>query len=108
MKNKTKKKARKHAKKATKKATKKAHKKAPAPRRHKRKPPAGGLDLKAIAAKWRAAGKPGTWIGFVKKHRHMTKGHAHTSTASHSAAQPRSHRGTTHRRHATGGLPQVP
>lgn len=32
----------------------------------KRSPPSGGLDLKAIAAKWRAAGKPGTWIGFIK------------------------------------------
>jgi hypothetical protein len=31
-----------------------------------RKAPKGGLDLKAIAAKWRAAGKPGTWIGYIK------------------------------------------
>ena len=31
-----------------------------------RTPPAGGLDLKAIAAEWRRQGKPGTWIGFIK------------------------------------------
>jgi len=31
-----------------------------------RTPPKGGLDLKAIAAKWRAAGKPGTWLGYIK------------------------------------------
>jgi hypothetical protein len=32
----------------------------------KRVPPKGGLDLKAMAAAWRAAGKPGTWIGWIK------------------------------------------
>lgn len=32
----------------------------------KRTPPKGGKDLKAIAAKWRAAGKPGKWIDYVK------------------------------------------
>jgi len=34
-----------------------------------RMPPKGGLDLKAIAAKWRKAGKPGRWIDFVKANR---------------------------------------
>lgn len=33
----------------------------------KRKAPGGGLDLKAIAAMWRAQGKPGKWIDFIKK-----------------------------------------
>lgn len=28
--------------------------------------PAGGLDLKAIAAEWRRQGKPGRWIDFIK------------------------------------------
>lgn len=32
----------------------------------RRVPPRGGLDLKAIAALWRAQGKPGTWISFIK------------------------------------------
>lgn len=32
----------------------------------KRQPPKGGLDLKAMAAAWRAAGKPGTWLGWIK------------------------------------------
>lgn len=31
-----------------------------------RTPPRGGLDLKAMAAQWRAAGKPGTWLGWIK------------------------------------------
>lgn len=31
-----------------------------------RTPPKGGLDLKRMAAQWRAAGKPGTWIGWIK------------------------------------------
>lgn len=31
-----------------------------------RKPPKGGLDLAAIARAWRAAGKPGTWLGYIK------------------------------------------
>jgi len=34
----------------------------------KRKPPAGGLDLKAMAAAWRDAGKPCAWPAWVKKH----------------------------------------
>jgi len=34
-----------------------------------RRPPTGGLDLKAISARWRAAGKPGRWIDFVKASR---------------------------------------
>jgi len=34
-----------------------------------RSAPKGGLDLKAIAAKWRKAGKPGRWIDFVKANR---------------------------------------
>jgi hypothetical protein len=32
----------------------------------KRVPPKGGLDLKAMARDWRAAGKPGTWIAWIK------------------------------------------
>jgi len=31
-----------------------------------RRPPSGGLDLKALSASWRAAGKPGTWQGWIK------------------------------------------
>jgi len=31
-----------------------------------RRPPTGGLDLKALSASWRAAGKPGTWQGWIK------------------------------------------
>lgn len=31
----------------------------------KRRPPTGGLDLKALSASWRAAGKPGTWQGWI-------------------------------------------
>lgn len=31
-----------------------------------RKPPKGGLDLAAISRAWKAAGKPGTWIGYIK------------------------------------------
>jgi len=37
-----------------------------APGTSKRVPPKGGLDLKAMAAQWRAAGKPGTWLGWIK------------------------------------------
>lgn len=37
-----------------------------APGTSKRLPPKGGLDLKAMAAQWRAAGKPGTWAGWIK------------------------------------------
>ena len=32
----------------------------------KRSPPPGGLDLARMAAQWRAAGKPGTWLGWIK------------------------------------------
>jgi len=35
----------------------------------KRKPPTGGLDLKALSVSWKAAGKPGRWIDWVKSHR---------------------------------------
>lgn len=35
----------------------------------KRRAPSGGLDLKALSASWRAAGKPGRWIDWVKSHR---------------------------------------
>lgn len=33
-----------------------------------RKPPKGGKDLKALSASWKAAGKPGKWIDWVKTH----------------------------------------
>lgn len=33
--------------------------------RAKRRPPPGGLDLKALSASWRAAGRPGTWQGWI-------------------------------------------
>lgn len=32
----------------------------------KRRAPRGGLQLRAMAAEWRAAGKPGTWLGWIK------------------------------------------
>jgi hypothetical protein len=34
----------------------------------KRSPPKGGKDLKALAASWKAAGKPGKWLDWVKTH----------------------------------------
>lgn len=34
-----------------------------------RKPPKGGLDLKALSASWKAAGKPGTWQGWIAKNK---------------------------------------
>ena len=34
----------------------------------RRVPPRGGLDLRAMAAEWREAGKPGRWIDWVKTH----------------------------------------
>lgn len=34
-----------------------------------RRAPTGGLDLKALSASWRAAGKPGKWLDWVKAHR---------------------------------------
>lgn len=33
-----------------------------------RKPPKGGKDLKALSASWKAAGKPGKWLDWVKTH----------------------------------------
>lgn len=33
--------------------------------RPRRKPPSGGLDLRALSASWKAAGKPGTWQGWI-------------------------------------------
>jgi len=46
---------------------KKATKKAPAKKTGaKRAPPSGGLNLKALSASWKAAGKPGKWIDWVK------------------------------------------
>jgi hypothetical protein len=35
----------------------------------KRAAPKGGLDLKAASASWKAAGKPGKWLDWVKSHR---------------------------------------
>lgn len=35
----------------------------------KRKAPSGGLDLKALSASWKAAGKPGTWQGWIAKNK---------------------------------------
>jgi hypothetical protein len=34
----------------------------------KRQPPKGGKDFKALSVAWRAAGKPGRWIDWVKAH----------------------------------------
>jgi len=39
-----------------------------APSGSKRLPPKGGKDLKALSASWKAAGKPGKWIDWVKSH----------------------------------------
>lgn len=33
-----------------------------------RRAPTGGLDLKAASVSWRAAGKPGKWLDWVKSH----------------------------------------
>lgn len=41
--------------------------------RAKRSVPAGGLDLKKISAMWKAAGKPGTWIDFIKANSDVRK-----------------------------------
>lgn len=38
-----------------------------------RKPPKGGLDLARMAADWRAAGKPGKWIDWVKSPSHQIR-----------------------------------
>ncbi|MGV0982832.1 MAG: hypothetical protein ACOYB0_10775 [Polynucleobacter sp.] len=35
-------------------------------KRAKRAAPKGGLDLKKLSASWKAAGKPGTWQGWIK------------------------------------------
>jgi hypothetical protein len=40
-----------------------------APSAKKRTPPKGGLDLKALSASWKAAGKPGTWQGWISSHK---------------------------------------
>lgn len=43
--------------------------KRPAPNgKGKRSPPKGGLDLAAMAAQWRGAGKPGSWRDWIKSH----------------------------------------
>lgn len=42
--------------------------------RPRRKPPAGGLDLREIGRLWRAAGKPGTWQGWIAQHKHIRVG----------------------------------
>jgi len=39
----------------------------------KRAPPKGGLDLKRMSAAWNAAGKPGTWQGWIKSNPLKTK-----------------------------------
>lgn len=46
--------------------SKRATKARRAPSGKKRAPPTGGLDLKALSASWKAAGKPGTWQGWIK------------------------------------------
>lgn len=38
----------------------------PAAARTGRKAPKGGLNLKALSTAWKAAGKPGTWQGWIK------------------------------------------
>lgn len=35
----------------------------------KRRAPTGGLDLRALSASWKAAGKPGTWMDWIRSHR---------------------------------------
>lgn len=45
----------------------------PAKPRSGRKPPSGGLDLKAIGVLYRQQGKPGKWIDFVKANSHIRK-----------------------------------
>lgn len=35
----------------------------------KRRAPTGGLDLRALSASWKAAGKPGTWMDWIRAHR---------------------------------------
>lgn len=50
------------------KRARKAARKAAAPRSGKRQAPKGGKDFKALSAAWKAAGKPGKWIDWVKAH----------------------------------------
>ena len=57
------------AAKATTKRRKKAAPKAVKPAgTKKRAAPKGGKDFKALSASWKAAGKPGTWLAWVKSH----------------------------------------
>lgn len=35
----------------------------------KRRPPSGGLDLAALSKSWAAAGRPGTWRGWIAKNK---------------------------------------
>lgn len=85
-KKKTKKRGKKKAKSAKRsssrktKTTKKAKKKTG----KRRGPPAGGLDLKRIAAMWRAEGKPGTWQGFIKSHKNIRTGGSSSGSKSKS------------------------
>lgn len=51
-----------------KRATHSRRKKRTAAPRTKRRAPTGGLDLKALSVSWKAAGKPGKWIDWVKAH----------------------------------------
>jgi hypothetical protein len=37
-------------------------------RASKRRAPTGGLDLKALSASWKAAGKPGSWMDWIRSH----------------------------------------
>lgn len=39
----------------------------------RRAPPSGGLDLARIASMWRAEGKPGTWLSYIKSHSDIRK-----------------------------------
>jgi hypothetical protein len=53
------------------KGRKRAAAKAKAPRKAssgKRAAPKGGKDFKALSVSWNAAGKPGTWLAWVKAH----------------------------------------
>lgn len=53
---------------------KKKSKKTSAPKsKGTRKAPSGGLDLKKIAQMWRAEGKPGTWLNYIKAHSNIRK-----------------------------------
>jgi autonomous glycyl radical cofactor GrcA len=39
-----------------------------------RKAPTGGLDLKRIASMWKAEGKPGSWLAYIKANSNIRKG----------------------------------